>query len=198
MSRLRGLEDFDAPLSGRRPRDGDAAEAVAQARGEGHAAGYAEGFAAAAAQAETEDRAALLSLRESLQDLELTATGARAQAADSVGPVLLAALRAAAPAAASAGFAEAVLEAVRARLAAQPEARLIARCAPERLEGLAGRLGDLVELRPDPELIGARVEVGWSEGGFSLDPQGCAEAACEAVARHFAPPIDEGELSDVG
>lgn len=189
--RLR-LENFGADPSGadsdaRRERDA----AMARARGEGHAAGYAEGFAAAAATAEAESRRAVSALCESLRDLELDRQGARAEAVASLGPVLAALARAVAPEAARLGLAAAMEAAVAARLAAAPQARLVARCAPEHLESLALRLGDAVALRADPELSGAQARLEWDGGGAEYDAEGCARAALKAIGDVFGEAGEE-------
>ncbi len=191
------LENFGSEPDG---ADSDAqralAEAVAKARGEAHAEGFAEGFAQAEQQAEAEDRRAVIALRESVRDLEFGQQAAREEAVASLGPVIDALTRAVAPELAARGLGEAIGAAVEARLAASPRTALVARCAPERAEGLALRLDDAVEIRADPALSGAKVRLEWSGGGADYDADACARAAIEAVAAFFGEA--EERLEDVG
>ncbi|WP_333833199.1 hypothetical protein [Rubrimonas sp.] len=194
--RLR-LENFGSDPAGadsdsRRELD----EAVARARGEGHASGYAEGFAAADATAEAENRRAVIALVESLRDLDLDWRAARAEAIAALGPVLAAVAGAVAPEAARRGLAEALERAVAERLASAPQARLVARCAPEHFDGLALRLGDQVELRADPALSGAQARLDWDGGGAAYDAEACARAALRAIDEFFAEA--EEEMRHVG
>jgi flagellar biosynthesis/type III secretory pathway protein FliH len=199
MSALRGLEDFGG--GGRRRVDREAQrkldEAAARARGEGHAAGYAEGFAAATLEVDAEDRAAVRALAESLRDLELEMAGLRAEARDRLRPVVAALVRVAAPQAAAAGLEAAVVAAVDARLAAMPQARLVIRCAADRVEGLALRLGEVAAVRPDPALEGARARLEWEGGGADYDAAGCVAAASAAIDRFFGA-ADQERTGDVG
>ncbi len=182
------LEDFGGGAPSRADREAQE-QAAARARGEGHAAGYAEGYAAAMAAGEAEDRAAVVALREAVQDLELTQAAARADALARLRPVIEALARVAAPEAAARGFAGTLAEAVERRLAGDGAPRLAARVAPERVEGVALRLGDRVEVRPDPALTGAQARLEWTGGGAEIDVDGCLAAAREAVAIFF----DEAE-----
>lgn len=191
------LEDFGEPKGRRAAEKAREMEAaVARARGEAHAAGYAEGFAAAMAAAEAEDRAAVIDLRESVQDLELGQQAARAEAIATLRPVVEALARVAAPEAAARGFDAAVADAVERRLAGAAGLRLTVRAAPERVEGLALRLGDRVEVRPDPALAGARARLEWDGGGAECDVEGCLAAARRAIETFFAE-AEEG-TRDVG
>ncbi len=191
------FEDFGEganPRLSTRAREIDAA--VALARGEAHATGYAEGYAAATAAAEAEDRAAVIDLRESVQDLELSQQAARAEAIAGLRPVIEALARVAAPQAAEAGFDAMLAEAVAARLAGASGQKLLVRAAPERVEGLALRLGEAVEVRPDPSLEGARARLEWTGGGLDCDVEGCLATARAAIETFFGE-AEEG-MRDVG
>jgi len=190
------FEDFGE--GGGRPstRAREIEAAVARARGEAQAAGYAEGYAAATAAAEAADRAAVIDLRESVQDLELSQQAARAEAIANLRPVIEALARVAAPQAAAAGFDAMLAEAVAARLAGAAAPRLTVRAAPERVEGLTLRLGDAVEVRPDPALEGARARLEWAGGGAECDVEGCLAAARAAIETFFGEA--EEEMRDVG
>ena len=191
------FEDFGEGGGGRpstRAREIEAA--VARARGEAQAAGYAEGYAAATAAAEAADRAAVIDLRESVQDLELSQQAARAEAIANLRPVIEALARVAAPQAAAAGFDAMLAEAVAARLAGAAAPHLVVRAAPERVEGLTLRLGEAVAVHPDPSLEGARARLEWEGGGAECDVEGCLAAARAAIGEFFG---EAGEgMRDVG
>ena len=184
---LRGLEDFG---EGARRRESDAERAqkaaVAAARGEGHAAGYAEGFAAALAQADTEERALLHALRESLHDLELVQTAAREEALAALRPVVEAILKVAAPAAAEAGLARAVADAVARRLDRGRGERIVAHVSPAAVESLAAHFTpDTLTVEPDPAIRAGSLRLEWQGGGALFDAPAALAEAEAAVAAFF-------------
>jgi flagellar biosynthesis/type III secretory pathway protein FliH len=184
---VRSLEDFG---SGSRRRESDADRAlkaaVAAARGEGHAAGYAEGFAAALAQAATEEHALLLALRETLRDLELVQTAARAEALAALHPVVEAILRIAAPKAAEAGLAGTVADAVARRLDRGHGERLLARVAPAAADDLRSHFApDIIGIEPDPAIAPGSVRLEWQGGGALFDAAAALAEAEAAVSAFF-------------
>ncbi len=198
MTRLNlRLEEFGDSVGHRPVRVArDNAEALARARGEGHASGYSEGYAAGVATVEAEEAAAISALREDMHDLALRQESSRAEAISSLQPVIEAIVRAAAPIAAKHGLAASVAEAVEARLASAPQERLVVRVAPDRVAAMAGKLGDNVDVKADPAIDGARARLEWGGGGGAFDAEGCVNAALDAIGRFFGEA--EEDLRNVG
>jgi flagellar biosynthesis/type III secretory pathway protein FliH len=191
------LEDFGAGAPAARGRSREAEAAALAAAAEARAEGYAEGFAEALSGAEAEDRAAVAQLRESLQDMELTLSAARAEAVAQMRGVVEALAAIAAPQAAAAGFAAELAEAVAQRLAAAPQEPLTVRAAEARVAGLRARFGDRVAVEADPAMVGAQARLDWPGGGARYDVEACLDAARAAIARFFGDQ-DGKERQDVG
>jgi flagellar biosynthesis/type III secretory pathway protein FliH len=178
------LQDFGAGGL----RSARTSAAVEGAREEAHALGFAEGYAQALEAAEAEDRAAVAQLREAVQDMELTRAAARAEAVAALRPVVEALARVAAPLAAQRGFADALAEAVEARLKGAPADRLTLRVAPDRVEGMKLRFGDRLRIAPDPLMTGAVARLEWAGGGAVYDVEDCLAAARDVIDRFFGDP----------
>ncbi len=186
------LEDFAAADRGQDPvREA----AIARARSEARAEGYAAGLAAGLAQGDGEERAAIAALVESAQDLQLSSLAARAEGAAMLRPLVEALARVAAPYAAAKAFPAVLAEAVAARTAAAPDARIVAYAPPALTASIAERFGDGVEVREDPALTGAQARLEWIDGGAELDVEGCLTAARDAVDRFFGET--EGRAQNV-
>jgi flagellar biosynthesis/type III secretory pathway protein FliH len=194
-SRMLRLEDFGSGAGPARSRA--QSEALEQARAEAHAQGFAEGFAQAMETAEAEDQAAVVHLREAMQDIELALAAARAEAIVALRPVIAALAHAAAPRAAAAGFDAALIEAVEAQLKAAPGRKLTIVCAPERVAGMKARFGDRTKVVPDPAMTGAVARLEWPDGGAMFDVEACLAAAQETIGRFFGEAEDM-RTSDVG
>jgi flagellar biosynthesis/type III secretory pathway protein FliH len=191
------LEDFGDERAATPPRSKEVEAAVLAARAEARAEGYAEGFAEALEGAEADDRAAVLQLRESVQDIELTGTAARADAIAQMRGVVEALAALVAPEAAAAGFAAELAAAVAARLDAAPQEPLTVRAAPDRVAGLRARFGERVAIEADPMMVGAQARLQWPGGGADYDVEACLGAARAAIARFFGEP-EQRETADVG
>jgi hypothetical protein len=105
--------------------------------------------------------------------------------------------RAVAPRAAAAGLGDALADAVERRLAASMRGGLTIRAPQAHVAALTERFGDLVAVRADPALDGARARLDWDGGGADYDAEGCAAAAVAAVERFFAEETSR-RTSDVG
>lgn len=194
----RSLEDFGDPHAGRESdADRRAREALAAARGEGHAAGYAEGFAAGMAQADTDERATAMRLIEVAHDFSLQYVAARTEVLAALQPLLEGLVRTVAPVAAARGLAEEIAAAITTRLENTAPQAMTLHVATEHVEAMEQRFGDRVVVEADETLGEHAARLAWPGGGAIFDADAALAEATAAIEAFFGETQTKG-LRDAG